>query len=120
MPKELTASQAMAIAGRLQALQANACLTQDQVGQIVGATARTVSRWEHGDAVPQPGSRQRLIELGYVAEELAGVMKAEDRGLWLFTPNRLLDHDSPAERIAEGDYRSVVSLIQALADGVVV
>ncbi len=118
MPKELTLSPA--IAGRLQALQAQADLTQDQVGQIVGATARTVSRWERGDAAPQPGSRQRLIELAYVVEALAGVLKAGERSLWLFTPNRMLDHDSPAERIADGDYRSVMELIEALADGVVV
>ncbi|MCY4192858.1 MAG: helix-turn-helix domain-containing protein [bacterium] len=109
-----------AIASRLQVLQDHADLTQDQVGQIVGASARTVSRWERGHAAPQPGSRQRLIELAYVAETLAGVLKPEERNLWIFTPNRLLDHDSPADRIASGDYRSVVALIEALADGIVV
>ncbi len=108
------------IAGRLHELQGRVHLTQGEVGQIVGASGRSVSRWETGHSTPQRTSRQRLIELAYVAEELAKVLKPDERNLWIFTPNRLLGHDSPADRISKGDYRSVVALIEALADGVVV
>lgn len=108
------------IAERIQDLQESAHLNQGEVGRIVGASARTVSRWEKGAAAPQPNARQRLIELAYVAEELVKVLKPEERNLWIFSPNRLLDHDSPADRISQGDYRSVVALIETLADGVVV
>jgi len=93
------------IAERIQDLQESAHLNQGEVGRIVGASARTVSRWEKGAAAPQPNARQR---------------QPEERNLWIFSPNRLLDHDSPADRISQGDYRSVVALIEALADGVVV
>jgi hypothetical protein len=37
----------------------------------------------------------------------------------MFTPNRALGHDTPADRIKDGDYRAVLSLIEAIADGVV-
>ncbi len=109
-----------AFATRVQELQETTSLTHDDVGKIVGATGRTVARWEKGSASPQREARQRLMELVYVGQELARVLHPEERSLWLFSPNRLLDHDSPADRIADGDYRSVVALIEALADGVVV
>ncbi len=109
-----------AIASRVQELERQAELTHEDVALIVGATSRTVSRWTKGRASPQRAARKRLVELAYVAEELTKVLKPEDRNVWIFSPNRLLDHDSPAERINQGDYRSVAALIEALADGVVV
>ena len=74
----------------------------------------------HGHCTPQREARQRLLELAYVAEQAAAVIQPTDLSLWLFTPNHLLDHDSPADRIAAGDYRSVVALLEALADGITV
>ncbi|WP_419912079.1 helix-turn-helix domain-containing protein [Candidatus Poriferisodalis sp.] len=108
------------IAERVQALQESAQLTQDDIGRVVGMSARTVARWNRGGSRPQPDARQRLLELAYVAEQATAVIQPTDLSLWLFAPNRLLDHDSPADRIAAGDYRSVVALLEALADGVTV
>jgi len=64
-------------------------------------------------------SKQRLLELAFIGEQLAGVMRPEDANLWIFAPNRLLKGDSPANRIAAGDYKTVLALIEALADGIV-
>lgn len=36
----------------------------------------------------------------------------------MFSPNQLLEHDSPADRIRAGRYRDVLDLIEAMADGV--
>ena len=108
------------IAARVQGLQHSNRLTQDDIGRVVGTSARTVARWHHGHCTPQRDARQRLLELAYVAEQAASVIQPTDLSLWLFTPNRLLDHDSPADRIAAGDYRSVVALLEALADGITV
>ena len=63
---------------------------------------------------------QRLVELAYVAEALTEVLPAEDANLWMFTPDRLLAHDTPATRIHDGGYKDVLDLIEAIADGVVV
>ena len=111
---------ATAFTERVEDLEGKAELTHEEVAEIVGASARTVGRWRNGSVVPQPDARKRLLELAYVADELAKVLKRGDRNAWLFAPNRLLDHDTPAERIAQGDYRAVMALIEALADGVVV
>ncbi len=95
-------------------------LTQDEVGEIVDASGRSVARWANGEVVPQRLNKQRLIELAYVAEAVTQVIPHEDANLWMFTPNRLLGHDRPADRIRKGDFKSVLDLIEAIADGVVV
>lgn len=95
-------------------------LTQDDIGSIVDASPRSVSRWLRGDVVPQRLNKQRLIELAYVAQAVTEVMPADKANLWMLSPNRLLDHDSPADRIRAGRYRDVLGLIEAMADGVVV
>lgn len=37
----------------------------------------------------------------------------------MFTPNRMLDHDTPAARIHDDGFKDVMNLIEAIADGVV-
>ena len=110
---------ATAIGDRVRELQKRAELTHEEVGRIVDASPRTVGRWAAGETAPQREARQRLLELAYVAEQLVEVIEPGERNLWLFSPNRLLDHDTPAERIARGDFRTVLALIEALADGIV-
>jgi len=109
-----------AVANKLGAITETMQLTYDEIGQIVDASGRSVSRWNHGKAEPQKLSRQRILELAYVADELRDVLRPEDANLWIFGPNRLLDGDTPAQRISTGDFRSVVGVIEALADGIVV
>lgn len=111
---------AQTLATKLQEITDTLALSQENVAWIVGATARSVSRWARHEAVPQRLSRQRLIELAYVAEAVGEVMRPSDANLWLMSPNRLLAHDSPAERIRDGDFRAVLGLLDALADGIVV
>lgn len=109
-----------AIALRVRELNRRAQLTQDDVGRIVGTSGRTVARWLTG-ATPQRAARERLLELSYVTEQLVEVLRLspEDANLWIFSPNRYLGGDKPADRIADGDYRKVLDLIDALADGIV-
>lgn len=95
-------------------------LTQDQVGAIVDASPRSVARWSSGEVVPQRLNKQRLLELAYVADAVSHVLPADEANLWIFSPNRLLGHDTPADRIRAGDYKSVLAVIEAIADGVVV
>jgi len=58
--------------------------------------------------------------LAYVAQAVSEILPSDRANLWIFTPNRLLDHDSPAERIHAGQYRDVLNLIEAIAEGVIV
>lgn len=108
-----------ALAHKVTDLIATLGLTQDEVGSIVDASARSVSRWSSGEVVPQRLNKQRLVELAYVAEAVTEVLPPEEANLWMFTPNRLLGHDTPAARIKAGAYKDVLDLIDAVADGVV-
>lgn len=110
---------ATAIRDRVRELEDRAELSHGEVARIIDTSARTVGRWAAGESAPQRDAQQRLLELAYVAEQLAEVVEPGERNLWLFSPNRLLEHDTPAERIAAGDYRTVLALIEALADGIV-
>lgn len=95
-------------------------LTQEEVGGIVDASARSVARWTSGDVVPQKLNKQRLLELAYVAQAVTEILPADSANIWIFTPNRMLNHDTPADRIHAGGYREVLNLIEAIAEGVVV
>ena len=94
-------------------------LTQEQIAQIVDASPRSVSRWSAGEVVPQRLNRQRLVELAYVAAAATEILPADAANDWMFTPNKMLAHDTPADRIHAGGYKDVMDLIEAIADGVV-
>jgi hypothetical protein len=109
------------IAVKVRTLSERARLSQEDVGHIVGASGRTVARWAAGETTPHRSAKERLLELSYVADQLVEVLglSPDDANLWIFTPNRYLDGDKPADRITHGDYRSVLALLDALADGIV-
>jgi hypothetical protein len=109
-----------ALASKVTEILSTLHLTQDEIGTIVDASGRSVARWSTGDVVPQRLNRQRLVELAYVAEAVTQIMPADQANLWMFTPNRLLGHDTPADRIRSGDYKAVLDVIEAVADGIVV
>ena len=108
-----------AIAGRVDYLAKNLALSKQEVATIVGSSAREVSRWSAGQTSPQRMTKQRLLELAFIGEQLSKVMRREDANLWIFSPNAYLKGDTPAERITTGDFKTVLALIEALADGVV-
>ena len=53
-------------------------------------------------------------------EHLSGVLKPQAAHDWLFSPNGLLDHHKPVEVLAQGEFRRVLAMIDALAEGVFV
>lgn len=116
----MSAVPAASLATKVSTIIDNLGLTQEEVGQIVDASARSIARWSAGEVVPQRLNKQRLLELAYVADAVTEVMPRENANLWMFSPNRLLDHDTPAGRVHAGHYRDVLNLIEALAEGVVV
>ena len=112
--------QNSAIATRVRSVSRQLELTQDELGRLLNSSPRTVSRWATGDVSPHSATKQRLLELGYIAEQLSRVMQPQDANLWLFAPNRLLKGEPPADLIRQGEFRKVLGLIEALAEGVVV
>jgi uncharacterized protein (DUF2384 family) len=66
-----------------------------------------------------PG-RQRLLKLAYVVDALAEVLRRDEANMWMFSPNRLLEHRKPAQLVREGQCQRVLVLIDAMAEGVFV
>ncbi|EFD77679.1 conserved hypothetical protein [Mycobacterium tuberculosis T85] len=94
-------------------------LTYEEVGDIVDARAFR-GAMNAGQVVPQRLNKQRLIELAYVADALAEVLPRDQANVWMFSPNRLLEHRKPADLVRDGEYQRVLALIDAMAEGVFV
>jgi putative toxin-antitoxin system antitoxin component (TIGR02293 family) len=95
-------------------------LDQADIARLLGTNPRTVSRWLQNQAEPRPEARRRLLEVLAVLEHLSGVLKPQAAHDWLFSPNGMLDHHKPVELLAEGEFRRVLAMIDALAEGVFV
>lgn len=109
-----------ALASKVSAAINGLGLTNEEVGDIVDASPRSVARWAAGDVVPQRLNKERLLELAYVAEAVTEVLPADHANVWMFSPNRLLGHRKPADLIREGKFKDVLDLIDAMAEGVFV
>ncbi len=105
---------------RLRRAVEQTALDQADIARLLGANPRTVARWLKDQAEPRPEARRRLLEVVAVLEHLSGVLKPAAGHDWLFTPNSMLDHHKPVDLLAEGEFRRVLAMIDALAEGVFV
>ena len=103
---------------RLGKASAQAFLDPGDLARVLDTSPRTVSRWLTSRSTPRPDARERLLELIAVLERLAGVLTPQASHDWLFTPNPELDNYKPVELLRRGDYRQVLALIDAMAEGV--
>lgn len=88
------------------------------IAQITATTRRSVSRWIGSEAMPRRDAEDRVVELKAVVDLVRFVFRDEPARLWLRRPNPLLDWRKPLELIAEGEYRSVIASVLAIAEGV--
>lgn len=103
---------------RLGELAERLDLERAGVTRVMDTDPKTVSRWLREQTEPQRATRERLLELIIVLEQLSATLQpvaAHDR---LFAPNPLLDHDKPADLIRDGQYPRVLGAIDALAENV--
>src|SRR6266516_1482557 len=61
-------------------------LSQEDVAEKIGTTAKIVGRWERGESMPRPYYRQKLIELFEKSAEELGLTKQEVSGEVLGPP----------------------------------
>lgn len=108
------------LAYRLRTAAARADLDQAAVAQLVGTNPRTVARWLAEETEPRTEARRRLLEIVAVLEHLSGVLQPQAAHDWLFSPNPMLGHQKPVQILADGDFRRVLGLIDALGEGVFV
>lgn len=88
------------------------------VARILGKDPKTVQRWLRSRTAPQWDVRETVLALNVVLEKLAEVVEPSSAEDWLFTPVPVLDYHRPVDLIREGRSREVLSLIDAIAEGV--
>jgi transcriptional regulator with XRE-family HTH domain len=107
-------------ATRLRGAAERTDLDQADLAGLVGSNPRTVARWLTEESEPRTAARRKLLEILAVLEALSAVMSPQAAHDWLFSPNALVDHRKPIELLEAGDWRTVLGLIDALAEGVFV
>ena len=90
------------------------------VANLLGARPETVSRWNQGKAFPRPDAQKNLLALEYIVDELSDIYEPKEARLWLFSRQKVLGGNSPADLIQEGKADAVIDVIERLKAGVFV
>ncbi len=88
------------------------------VARVLGASTRSVARWQNTRSMPRRESEERLLELKAVVDLLRTVLRDEPARLWMRSPNPDLDYEKPLDMIQHGEYRRVIATILAMAEGI--
>lgn len=109
-----------AIARKLESIRVKGGMKSVDVANVLGLRPETVSRWNQGKAFPQPDTERLLLELEYIIDELSDFYQPEEARLWLFSRQKLLGGQIPAELIQQGRTEEVRGLVAQLRDSVFV
>ncbi|MGH8558062.1 MAG: hypothetical protein ACRESZ_11485 [Methylococcales bacterium] len=107
-----------AIARKLDSIQQKSAMRSVDVANLLGTRPETVSRWNQGRAFPPPDAQKLLLELEYIADQLSEFYEPADVRLWLYSRQKLLKGETPAELIQQGRSSEVIAVIDQLRDGV--
>ena len=88
-----------------------------EIGEITGVSERQVQNWANGTSRPNGLSRDRLLELKYVIEQLSDVYTDEGIEIWLHARNRGLGGAKPIDYLRDGKFELVLTLVDRLAGG---
>ena len=106
-----------AIAVRLREITTKAGVTNKEVSKLLNTTPETVSRWNTGKTEPQPTTRDDILRLEWLVSELAELYPPQEARLWLFSPHKQLNGETPANAISNGRMEDVLRIIAQLKDG---
>jgi hypothetical protein len=107
-----------AVARKLESIRTKGGMKSVDVANVLGLRPETVSRWNQGKAFPQPDAERTLLELEYIVDELTDFYDPQEARLWLFSRQKLLDGQTPADLIQKGRTDEVRNVIAQLRDGV--
>lgn len=96
---------------------ARRALSLVEIGQITGVGDRAVQNWARGSSRPEGASRDRLLELKYVIEQLSDVYTDEGIEIWLHGRQQALGGQRPLELLEGGKFEAVLTAIERLAGG---
>jgi hypothetical protein len=107
-----------AVARKLDSLRAKGAMKHTDVANILGTRPETVSRWNQGRAYPHASTEKTLLELEFIVDQLSDFYEPNEARLWIFSRQKHLGGDSPAELIREGRIDEVRRLVNQLRDAV--
>lgn len=84
-------------------------ITQAELGQVVGASLRTVQNWAAGNGTPAGVKVRRLLDVQYIVRELREAYTEEGVQIWLHARNRNLESQRPIDLLAAGQYDEVLA-----------
>lgn len=90
----------------------------NDVARVLGATPRSVARWQAAEVSPRRESEERLLELKAVLDVARQNLRPESARLWLRSPEPGLGYAKPLDLIRQGQYRPVIGALLAMAEGV--
>ncbi|HEY3721085.1 MAG TPA: hypothetical protein VGL41_13215 [Roseiarcus sp.] len=105
-----------ALARKLESLRAKGAMRDDEVANLLGTRAETVSRWDEGRAYPETNTEKTLLELEYIVDLSADFYEPAEARKWIFSAQKLLSGASPAELIHEGKVDDVLRLVGQLRE----
>lgn len=109
-----------AVATRLNSIQQNASISSSEVADLLGTTPQTISRWRRQRVQPEQDRLRLLLDLDWLATQLADFYAPDEARLWLFARHPLLGGQRPFDRIKSGQMDDVLALIDQLRSGAVV
>jgi len=112
--------QSNAIARRLGTIQAKGAMRSADIANVLDVRPETVSRWNQGKAFPHPATEKLLLELEFIVDQLADFYEPREARLWIFSRQKLLGGEAPAELIQKGRVDEVITAVNQLRDGVFV
>jgi hypothetical protein len=107
-----------AIARRLDAITSKGAMRSSDIANVLDVRPETVSRWNQGKAFPHPNTEKQLLELEFVIDQLSDFYEPNEARLWIFSRQRLLNGETPAELIQKGRVDEVLQVVHQLRDGV--
>ena len=107
-----------AIARRLDAITSKGAMRSSDIANVLDVRPETVSRWNQGKAFPHPNTEKQLLELEFVIDLLSDFYEPNEARLWIFSRQRLLNSETPAELIQKGRVDEVLRVVHQLRDGV--
>ena len=108
------------IARKLDSLQKKGSIKSVDVANVLPIRPDTVSRWNQGKAFPQPEAERTLLDLEYVVDQLADLYQSDEARMWLFSRQKLLDGEVPADLIHQHRTDEVLKVIRQVLEGVYV
>jgi transcriptional regulator with XRE-family HTH domain len=106
-----------AIAKKLDTLRSLGGIKSVDVANLLNTTPETVSRWNQGKSSPRGQAERTLLELEYILEKLSQFYEdPEDRRLWLYSRQKLLSDQKPADLVQQGRISEVLEALDQLQD----